>query len=197
MRIRSVAFLALLALVSSVGLAEETVRLTKESETVKVTIGDEVFTVFNFQPKWKKPFFLPVAAAGGVELLKKELGGSAANPGDPGDTVLVVAETAPIVDGDEARGQASYGETLTVDEVKGTMLHVPAKKGWIRSIDVVPHKAMVARLINENPPGEKNSKSPLYYDHPHHRGSGSRWMRSTGSSSGRSRARSATTASKS
>ncbi|AMV17737.1 hypothetical protein VT03_07575 [Planctomyces sp. SH-PL14] len=150
--------------------AEKTVRLTKGQETVKVTIGDEVFTVLNYQPKWKKPFFLPVTAEGGLQILKDEIGQPADEPGAPGNKVLVVSEGAEVRDGGKVVGKLAYWEVLTVDEVKGNELHVPDKKGWVQASDVVPLKATVSRLINENPPAEKNSKSPLYYDHPHHKG---------------------------
>ena len=172
MRRFSLLTLAVLGLFSATTTlrGDDTVRLTKGSETVKVTIGDEVFTVFNHQPKWKKPFFIPVAAAGGLKVLADELGTPSTEPGVPGNTVLVVSEKAEIHDGGKAVGEATYGEVLEVAEVKGTELSIPAKKGWIRSTDVVPHKGIVTRLIVENPPTIKDSKSPLYYDHPHHKG---------------------------
>ena len=161
---------ALAGLVSTSLFADEVVRLTKGAETVKVTIGNEVFTVFNHQPKWKKPFFLPVTAAGGLKVLAEEIGLPQSEPRIPAETVLVVAETAEIRDGDKVVDKATYGETFAVEKVEGDRLFLPAKKGWIQSTDVVPHKSIISRLIVENPPAIKNSKDPLYYDHPHHKG---------------------------
>ncbi len=161
---------ALAGLISTPLHAEEVVRLTRGAETVKVTIGNEVFTVFNHQPKWKKPFFLPVTAAGGLKVLAEEIGLPQSEPRMPAETVLVVSETAEIRDGDKVVDKATYGETFAVEKIEGDRLFIPAKKGWIQSTDVVPHKSIVSRLIVENPPAIKNSKDPLYYDHPHHKG---------------------------
>lgn len=169
MRLTLLVSVALAAgLVSAFVQADDVVRLTKGAETVKVTIGDEVFTVFNHQSKWKKPFFLPVTAAGGLKVLAEEAGLPESRT--PGETVLVVAETAEVHSGDKVIDKVAYGETLDVERVEGDRVFIRGANGWIKSTDVAPHKSIVSRLIVENPPSIKNSKDPLYYDHPHHKG---------------------------
>ena len=169
MRLTLLVSVALAAgVVSAFVQADDVVRLTKGAETVKVTIGDEVFTVFNHQSKWKKPFFLPVTAAGGLKVLAEEAGLPESRT--PGETVLVVAETAEVHSGDKVIDKVAYGETLDVERVEGDRVFIRGANGWIKSTDVAPHKSIVSRLIVENPPSIKNSKDPLYYDHPHHKG---------------------------
>src|SRR5690606_31285743 len=38
------------------------------------------------------------------------------------------------------------------------------------STDVVPHKSIVTRTIDLDPPKIRDRQHPLYYDHPHHKG---------------------------
>ena len=88
------ALVALLALASS-SLADDVV-LTKGKQVVTCTIGNEGFLAYQFDVGRKKPFFLPVAAAGGFQELKKRL----ETPGDKQDlllnSVFVIAENAPV-----------------------------------------------------------------------------------------------------
>jgi hypothetical protein len=144
--------------------------LSGNGEHVKATVGNDVFAVYNVGSQWKKPFFLPVAAPGGIELLQRELGQPPASEHDPGDTVLVVEPDADLRVFDRVVGNATAGEVLTVAEVHSPWLWIPARNGWIHQRDVVPHKAIVTRLIPEQPSTIKDRNHPLYYDHPHHKG---------------------------
>ena len=144
--------------------------LSGDGQTVKVTIGDDVFAVYNVGEQWRKPFFLPVTAPGGLQVLKNELGQEPASEHAPGDTVLVVEQQADLKVLDKIVGHASRGETLTVSDVQLPWLYIPDRNGWIRSTDVVPHKSIVTREVNLDPPKIKDRSHPLYYDHPHHKG---------------------------
>lgn len=157
----------LIGLLSSPASAGEVV-LTKNDSTVKVTIDDEVFTVYRFGENWRKPFFLPVAAPGGMEVLAAELGRETEEFA-PGDTVWVAQEHAQFRVSDRTIAPANFGDELTVSEIQQPWLRIPERNGWIHQHDVIPHKAMVARLIVENPP-KVDRRHPLYYDHPHHKG---------------------------
>lgn len=144
--------------------------LSGDGQHVKATIGDEVFAVYNHGDEWRKPFFAPVTAPGGLEVLKQELGADPADEFAPGNTVLVVEDEAPLRVLDKEVGKATRGETLTVSDVRLPWLYVPDRNGWIKSTDVVPHKSIITRQINLDPPAIKDRKHPLYYDHPHHKG---------------------------
>ncbi|MBX3437745.1 MAG: PmoA family protein [Planctomycetaceae bacterium] len=146
------------------------VELAKIGDSVKVTIDGEVFTVYVVDPKWKKPFFSPVTAPGGLQLLKDELGTPSADEFAPGDKVLVVQNGAGLRVFEEVRGSVPAGEELTVGDVALPWLWIPAKEGWVHQQDVVPLKAVVSRLIVEDPPRIKDKMDPRYYDHPHHKG---------------------------
>jgi hypothetical protein len=144
--------------------------LSGDGQHVKATIGDEVFAVYNFGEEWNKPFFAPVTAPGGLQVLQEELDSVPADEFAPGNTVLVVEDEATLRVLDKEVGKAQRGETLTVSDVRLPWLYVPDRNGWIKSTDVVPHKSIVTREINLDPPAIKDRKHPQYYDHPHHKG---------------------------
>jgi hypothetical protein len=144
--------------------------LSGDGQHVKATIGDEVFAVYNFGEEWNKPFFAPVTAPGGLQVLEEELDAEPADEFAPGSTVLVVEDEAPLRVLDQEVGKAARGETLTISDVRLPWLYVPDRNGWIKSTDVVPHKSIVTRQINLDPPAIKDRKHPQYYDHPHHKG---------------------------
>ncbi len=146
------------------------VELTKMGDSVKVTIDDEFFSVYVVDAKWKKPFFMPVTAPGGIDVLKTELGTTPAEEHAPGDTVVVVQGGATLKVLDETRGSVPAGEVLTVGDVAEPWLWIPEKEGWVHQRDVAPQKAIVTRAINENPEPIKDRKDPRYYDHSHHKG---------------------------
>lgn len=144
--------------------------LSGDGQHVKATIGDEVFAVYNVGDEWKKPFFSPVTAPGGLHVLKDELKSEPADEFAPGNTVVVVEDDAELRVLDTTVGTAKRGETLSVSDVQLPWLYVPDHNGWIKSTDVVPQKSIVTREINLDPPKIKDKKHPLYYDHPHHKG---------------------------
>lgn len=149
-------------------LADEQVKLTRGEHTVKATINGEVFTVMQFFPERRKPFFLPVTGPGGLELLAKAEHSD--EPGVAGRNVMVASESARLkTEGDQA-GTVSFGETLAIGKIEGDWLWVPAKKGWIHRSDVAPLASNVTRMIIDQPTGVKDRQSPLYYDHVHHKG---------------------------
>ncbi|MCA9025743.1 MAG: PmoA family protein [Planctomycetaceae bacterium] len=151
------------------------VELTKMGDSVKVTIDDELFSVYVVDAKWKKPFFMPVTAPGGIQVLKAELGMTPADEHAPGDTVVVVTGGATLKVLDEVRGSVPAGEVLTVGDVAEPWLWIPEKEGWVHQRDVAPEKAIVTRTIVEDPEEASarhklDRRDPLYYDHPHHKG---------------------------
>jgi hypothetical protein len=148
------------------------VELVPMGESVKVVIDDEVFSVYVVDSKWKKPFFSPVTAPDGMELLKAGLGSPPEDEFAPGDKVRVVQSNAVLRVFDEVRGHVAAGMELTAGDVAGSSLWIPEKEAWIDQRDVVPLKAVISRPIVENPPKGKDidRKHPLYYDHPHHKG---------------------------
>jgi hypothetical protein len=146
------------------------VELIEMGESVKIVIDDEVFSVYVVDSKWKKPFFLPVTAAGGIELLKAGLGSPPEDEFAPGDTVRVVQENAALRVLDDVRGHVAAGTELTAGDVAEPWLWIPEKEAWLHQRDVVPLKAVITRPIVANPPKIEDRKHPLYYDHPHHKG---------------------------
>jgi len=144
--------------------------LSGDGQHVKATIGDEVFAVYNHGEEWDKPFFAPVTAPGGLQILADELDTEPADEFAPGNTVLVVEDDAKLRVLDKTVGHAQRGETLRVSDVQLPWLYIPDRNGWIKSTDVVPHKSIITRQINLDPPKIKDRKHPLYYDHPHHKG---------------------------
>ena len=151
------------------------VELTKVGDSVKVTINDEFFSTYVVDAKWKKPFFEPVTASGGIEVLNSELGITPADEYSPGDTVIVSAGGAMLKVLDETRGKVPAGEELTVGDVAEPWMWIPEKDGWVHQRDVAPQKAIVTRTIVADPEEaarrhKLERADPLYYDHPHHKG---------------------------
>ncbi len=147
------------------------VKLEQCPNSVVVRIDGEVFTVLHTSKDWKKPFFYPVTAAGGIEQLAKDVGEPSGEPGLPGSRVLICTENAVLkVDDKETTGQLALDEEVEVREVKRPWLYVPEKKGWVHERDVAPLGSTVTRVIQKNPVGGLDKNAPLYYDHPHHKG---------------------------
>lgn len=147
-------------------LADEVV-LTQGDESLKATIGDEIFTVFHYGKSLPKPYFLPVVAPKGMEALRP---GQPEGEFDVSNRVTVCSESAELRVLSESVGEVKLGEELEVASREEGWLWIPARNGWINERDVAPLAATVTRVVNPDPPSIKDRKHPLYYDHPHHKG---------------------------
>lgn len=148
--------------------AGEQVQLTRGEHSVKATIDGDVFTVMRFSPDRRKPFFLPVTGPGGMGML--EHAQPSDEPGAAARNVIVASEAATLKVDSGTPAKVNYGEILSIGNIDGDWLHVPAKNGWVHRSDVAPLAATVTRVIIDQPTGVKDRNSPLYYDHPHHKG---------------------------
>ncbi len=148
--------------------------LTKGAHTVKAAIGEEGFLAYQFDVGRKKPFFLPVAAAGGFEELKKRLADPGANQDLLLNSVFVIQEGAVLRSGlrtRDAKEQLKFGDILVASKVEANSVYIPEKDGWLSGVDVVPIASTVVRLITDGVPATKlDKKDARYYDHPHHKG---------------------------
>jgi hypothetical protein len=169
----SALFSLCLVAAGSPSIAEDVV-LTKGKQVVTATIGKEGFLAYQFDVGRKKPFFLPVAAAGGFDELKKRLENPGANQDQLLNSVFVISEEAIVRStptSRDAKETLKFGELLVASKIEGDAIYIPAKDGWISSINVVPIASTVVRLINDGVPMTKiDKKDPRYYDHPHHKG---------------------------
>ncbi len=163
------AALGLTLLVAHATCAED-VTLEQNERSIKILAGDEVLGVYNFGAEWKKPFLLPLSAAGGVDLLTSGLHEEPADEFAPGNKVYVAQENAELRVFNKVVGHAELGQVIEVRDATDGWLWVPESNGWIRQQDVVPLKANVTRLIDLDPPTGLERAHPLYYDHPHHKG---------------------------
>lgn len=148
--------------------ADETVTLVKGEQSVKVMIGEDVFTVYRFGTDRRKPFFQPVTGPGGFELLKQAVATEPA--GSQGRKVFVASESAPLGTSQGTGRSVHYGEILEIGKIEGDRLWIAGQDSWIKRSDVAPLAAIVTRLINDDPKPIKDRMSPDYYDHPHHKG---------------------------
>jgi hypothetical protein len=127
------------------------VSIVKNEQSLKITIGDEVFAVYNLGKDYPKPFMYPVAAPGAIEQL------AAAGKGN----VYVAQEHAKLkTSGAEAT--AEFGQTLTIDKVELPWLKIADKDAWIHQHDVVPLSSFITRVLEKEASKE--------YDHVHHKG---------------------------
>lgn len=163
MRILLATTIAFTSLATATSAAEVT--LKKNPQSVKATIGDDVFAVFQFDEDRKKPFVLPVTAPGGFELLKAAKASD--EPGAAGRRVIIADETPQLKEGTH---DYKVGDTVEVGEIKEDWLEIPEHDLWIHRSDVAPVVSTVTRQINDNPPRIKDRNDPIYYDHPHHKG---------------------------
>jgi hypothetical protein len=151
-------------------LRADEVCLTRNEHTVKITIGGDVFAVYNLGEGYKKPFMFPIAAPGGIDRLESELQAPLEDEFAPGNKVFVAQEHAQLKVGCDAAATAELGEVLEVSRVQRPWLWVADKNAWIHQCDVVPLKVNVTRIVDLDPPTGLDRKHPLYYDHPHHKG---------------------------
>jgi len=168
------AFLSLFVVAASSFADADDVLLTKGEQVVTATIGNEGFFAYQFNVGRKKPFFLPVAAAGGFEELKKRLETPGSNQDQLLNSVFVISEGAILRStprSRDAKETLKFGELLVASKVEGDAIYIPAKDGWLSALNVVPIASTVVRLINDEIPMVKiDRKDPRYYDHPHHKG---------------------------
>ena len=148
-------------------IAADQVELIQGKHSIKAMIGGDVFTVFQYSKDRKKPFFLPVTGPDGYGLLQHATPGE---EGEAGRKVIVSSEGAAVSAKDGGSTEVKLNEILDVERIEGDQLWVKEPAGWIHRSDVAPLAATVTRIINDNPPKVKDRKSPLYYDHPHHKG---------------------------
>lgn len=163
-----------LAAASTFAVAGDVI-LTKGDQVVTAVIGGEGgFFAYQFNVGRKKPFLLPVAAAGGFEALKKRLDNPGSNQDQLLNSVFVIAENAGLFSSPRAqapREMLKFGELLVASKMEDRAIYIPAKDGWVLDIDVVPIASTITRLINDGVPMVKiDKKDPRYYDHPHHKG---------------------------
>lgn len=153
------------ALLFTTSLSAHEVTLKKNKESIKASIGDDVFMVFRFDKDRRKPFALPVTGPGGFELLA-----AAENSDEPGvaGRKVIIADESPRLKG----GKASFkvGDVATAGKIDGDWIELTDKNVWIHRGDIAPLVSTVTRQINDNPAKVKDRKDPLYYDHPHHKG---------------------------
>lgn len=145
------------------------VTLKKNPHSVKATIGDDVFAVFQFDENRKKPFILPVTAPGGFDILQQA---EATNPPGASDRRIVIADETPQFR-TEIKGQPpvfSIGQVYTSGEIQEDWIEIPELHGFVHRGDIAPFVSTVTRLINDHPEPIKDRTSELYYDHPHHKG---------------------------
>lgn len=124
------------------------VAIVQSEHTLKITINDEVFSVYNLGHDYAKPFMYPVAAPGALEQL------AAAGQGD----VFVAQEKAPLKNG----GHADYGSLLTIEKVELPWLKIAGQDNAIHQHDVIPLGGFITRKLEEQASKE--------YDHIHHKG---------------------------
>lgn len=152
---------------TSCALAAE-VTLEKNPQSVKATIGDDVFAVFQFSKDRRKPFVLPVTAPGGFEILSKAMPSD--EPGAAGRKVVIADETPQFKKRSGAAPDFQIGDVVEVGKIEGDWLELVGHNLWIHRSSVAPLVSTVTRLINDNPPKIKDRNDPYYYDHPHHKG---------------------------
>lgn len=162
----STVFSLSLSLFSPLQSAEVTLKGNPQS--VKASIGEDVFLVFQFDQNRKKPFALPVTGPGGFELLSKAEASDA--PGVAGRQVVLADESPRLKPANAPTDGWGIGTLLTVGKIDGDWLEIPAKQLWIHKGDVVPAVSNVVRLIDDNPSKTRDRLDPTYYDHPHHKG---------------------------
>ena len=127
------------------------VTLEQNERSIKILAGDEVLGVYNFGEEWKKPFLLPLSAAGGMELLTSGLQEEPADEFAPGNKVYVAQENAELRVFQEVVGHAELGQVIEVAEASDGWLWVPESNGWIRQEDVSPARTTTRRPVSALP----------------------------------------------
>lgn len=160
--------LALLFCSSVVKADASVVTLVQEKSSVKVMIGEDVFTVFHYGKDRQKPFFLPVTGPGGYELLQAAVVNE--QPGSVGRKVVVASESVTLKKGNAPGRTVRWGDLLEIDKVEGNQLRIQGTEEWISRADIAPAAALIIRLINDSTEAPKDLLSDEKYDHVHHKG---------------------------
>lgn len=147
------------------------VTITRQTSTAVIRIGEEVAGAYRFGKDLPKPYLIAVSAPGAMELLLAELDQPPADEFAAGNKVFVAVEQAALrTTAGAPGGMLPFGEIVNVEAAREGWLRITGREEWLSSRDVVPLKAMVTRVVNPDPPAIRDSKHPLYYDHPHHKG---------------------------
>jgi len=163
-----ICLLSLVLLPNLAWSAEPVVTLEQSPASVKVLIGEDVFTVFHYGADRRKPFFLPVTGPGGFELLQK--GVAEEKAGSIGRKVVVASESVVLKTPTGNGATVQYGDILEIGSLSGNQLQLAGKQEWISRSDIAPLAAVVVRLINDDPSPSKDRVTGDKYDHPHHKG---------------------------
>jgi len=127
------------------------VSIVKNEQSLKITIDDEVFAVYNLGKDYAKPFMYPVAVPGAFEQF------AAAGKGD----VWVAQEHAKLKT-TGAAATAEFGATLSIERVERPWLKIAGQDAWIHQHDVIPLAGFITRKLE--------SQASKTYDHIHHKG---------------------------
>ena len=141
-------WLALIALFCTTVAHAQDVAVVQNANSLKISIDDEVFAVYNLGKDYPKPFMYPVAAPGALEQLVATDGGD----------VYVAQENAQLKNG----GTAIFGSVLTINKVELPWLKIAGVDAWINAQDVIPVSGFITRRLRAHA-----SKD---YDHVHHKG---------------------------
>ncbi|MCA8991441.1 MAG: PmoA family protein [Planctomycetaceae bacterium] len=142
------------------------VSIVQRDASLRITIGGDIFTVFRYGDDLPKPYFLPVTAENGWDLLSK------AEFGDEtvaGRAAFVCEESLTVKQNGETQ-QLPFGTLVQVSKVDDNRVEILESDSAVPRSALAPLAGTVTRLVNLNPPQIKDRNSPLYYDHPHHKG---------------------------
>lgn len=144
-------WMTLIALLWTTAAHAADVSITRNEQSLKITIEDEVFCVYHLGQGYAKPFMYPVAAPRAIEQL------AAAGKGN----VYVAQEHPTLKDGSEGP-VPDFGATVLVDKVELPWLKVTGHNVWLHQHDVVPLSGFMTRVLE--------SEASKTYDHVHHKG---------------------------
>lgn len=128
------------------------VSITRNEQSLKITIDDEVFCVYHLGQGYAKPFMYPVSAPGAIEQL------AAAGKGN----VYVAQEQAELKTRDGEAASAKFGKFLSIEKVQLPWLKIADQDAWIHQHDVVPLSGFMTRVLE--------AEASKTYDHVHHKG---------------------------
>ncbi|WP_437187181.1 PmoA family protein [Planctomicrobium sp. SH668] len=168
MRVFFLVFAVLGFSLCSISQGDERISYEQGDQSVKILIGEDVFTVFHYGTDRRKPFFLPVTGPGGFDLLRKEL--EEAEAGSISRKVVVVSERVALKDAAGRPAELKFGEIVEVSQIDGNQLKIVEPSGWLSRSDVAPLGAVVTRLISDEKKSPTDPVTGDSYDHPHHKG---------------------------